>query len=473
MRLYRLLYIFFILCFFISYSQKRQTLLQKKIQENSQLLLKDPDMAFTEMQVLLKEAIKEKDSISELTILGNQCWYYDNKYAYGKSIETAKHLEAKAKQYKQPQMEAMAHLSLMNTYSQNSLYDAAIKEFEKGMYILSKTNPDDNRTLFSKINLYFTINDVYVETKRPYKALDNLFQAQKLIGKIKDSATKNEMQILNFSNVGQVYTILNSDSAKYYAKKSMDIIPKGYENGPYMFSNYLTLGEVYRKEKKYETAYENYKNAEASKSVRLSLINQIILYKGLAETSKVLGRSEDYNKYNLLLKNAELSVAENKNKSLHNIISRKLLEDENKVKNILVISSLMILICLMGLLYFKIKNQRLIIKEEESRENLQEKYDVINKDLILMLEKKDSTFMISFNKVFPSFTKKLLAINSTLVQSEIEFCAFLKLNLSSKEIARIKNIEPKTVQNKKNRIRKRLSIPQNTDIYHWFNNVDI
>lgn len=457
----------------VSFCQKQETVLQKKVRDNCEIILKDPEKAFKDIQILLPKAIKQKDSISELTLLGNQLWYYDNKFAYGKSIETAKHLEAKAKQYQHPQMEAMAHLSLMNTYSQNALYEAAIKEFEKGMNVLSKTNPNDNRTLFSKINLYFTVNDVYIETKRPYKALDNLFQAQKLIRKIKDSATKNEMQILNFSNMGQIYSLMNSDSAKYYVKKSMEIIPKGFENGPYVFSNYLTLGEVYRKEKKYNVAYENYKKAEISKSEKLSLIWQEILYRGLAETSYKLGKTNDYNKYDLLLKKTQLSISENKNRSLHNIINRKLLEDDNKSKNILIISSSIILICLAGLFYFKIKNQRLVIKEEKSLENLQAKYGIINKDLLLMLENNDIAFMASFNNVFPSFTNKLLTINPTLAQSEIEFCSFLKLNLSSKEIARIKNIEPKTVQNKKNRIRKRLNIPQNTDIYHWFNNFDI
>ncbi len=77
--------------------------------------------------------------------------------------------------------------------------------------------------------------------------------------------------------------------------------------------------------------------------------------------------------------------------------------------------------------------------------------------------------MAAFNNVFPDFSDKLLKTNPTLAQTEIEFSAYLKLNFSSKEIAQIKSIQPRSVQNKKHRLRKRLNIPQNIDIYHWFN----
>ncbi|WP_435524705.1 helix-turn-helix transcriptional regulator [Chryseobacterium indoltheticum] len=41
------------------------------------------------------------------------------------------------------------------------------------------------------------------------------------------------------------------------------------------------------------------------------------------------------------------------------------------------------------------------------------------------------------------------------------------MKLSTKDIARISFIETRTVQNKKYRIRKKLNIPQNADIYQW------
>lgn len=76
-----------------------------------------------------------------------------------------------------------------------------------------------------------------------------------------------------------------------------------------------------------------------------------------------------------------------------------------------------------------------------------------------------------FDEMFPGFSKKLLEINPQIVQSEIEFCSLLKLKISTKDIARYKYITPKTVQNKKYLIRKKLNIPKEIDIYQWFDGV--
>lgn len=42
------------------------------------------------------------------------------------------------------------------------------------------------------------------------------------------------------------------------------------------------------------------------------------------------------------------------------------------------------------------------------------------------------------------------------------------LKLSTKKIAQLKSIEPRTVQNKKYKIRKKLDIPSDVDLYNWF-----
>lgn len=76
--------------------------------------------------------------------------------------------------------------------------------------------------------------------------------------------------------------------------------------------------------------------------------------------------------------------------------------------------------------------------------------------------------MANFVEAFPDFSQKLLSINPKLVQSEIEFCALLKLKIHTKDISVYKNIEVKTVRNKKYLIRKKLNIPDGIDIYQWF-----
>src|SRR5690606_10747854 len=79
----------------------------------------------------------------------------------------------------------------------------------------------------------------------------------------------------------------------------------------------------------------------------------------------------------------------------------------------------------------------------------------IYNEIIDLAKKEDASFMTSFNKVFPDFTHRLLETNPALVKGEVEFCALLKLNLTTKQIAQFRTLQPRTVQNKKYQIRKK------------------
>ncbi len=80
---------------------------------------------------------------------------------------------------------------------------------------------------------------------------------------------------------------------------------------------------------------------------------------------------------------------------------------------------------------------------------------------------RDESFYTNFNIAFPDFDDKLIRINPLIKISDIEFCALIKLKIGTKQIASIKNISVKAVENKKYRLRKKLNIATNQDIYIW------
>lgn len=88
--------------------------------------------------------------------------------------------------------------------------------------------------------------------------------------------------------------------------------------------------------------------------------------------------------------------------------------------------------------------------------------------LIELVKENNPAFLMYFEEVYPGFSDKLLKINPKINQTELEFCALLKLKMPTKEIAKYKFIAPKTVQNKRYLIRKKLNIPQAIDTYQWF-----
>ncbi len=83
----------------------------------------------------------------------------------------------------------------------------------------------------------------------------------------------------------------------------------------------------------------------------------------------------------------------------------------------------------------------------------------------------DGSFHMAFQRVFPDFDDKLLHISPSIKATDIEFCAFMKLKIETKQIATIKNVSVRAVENKKYRIRKKLNIATSEDIYIWMQKI--
>ena len=65
------------------------------------------------------------------------------------------------------------------------------------------------------------------------------------------------------------------------------------------------------------------------------------------------------------------------------------------------------------------------------------------------------SFKIHFNGVHPEFFEKLKSKYPTLSPGELKYCAYFKIQLSNKEIARLLNVTPKAVHIAKYRIKKK------------------
>jgi DNA-binding CsgD family transcriptional regulator len=119
------------------------------------------------------------------------------------------------------------------------------------------------------------------------------------------------------------------------------------------------------------------------------------------------------------------------------------------------------------------RDEKIIMKNEKPEfnlENLNQK--IVVQDEIMALAKENSPRLLNkFRLFYPEFFEKLSAIQPNLKNSELIFCIYLKLNLTTKEIATYTFVTPKAIQNRKNRLRKKLNIPSELDIYKWFNDL--
>lgn len=64
------------------------------------------------------------------------------------------------------------------------------------------------------------------------------------------------------------------------------------------------------------------------------------------------------------------------------------------------------------------------------------------------------TFEEAFNNADKDFLKEIKGKHPSLTSNDLRLCAYLRLNLSSKEIAPLLNISPRSVEVKRYRLRK-------------------
>jgi len=76
----------------------------------------------------------------------------------------------------------------------------------------------------------------------------------------------------------------------------------------------------------------------------------------------------------------------------------------------------------------------------------------------LHLEDGWEKFKLHFEQVHPDFFEELKAKHPTLTKNEIRLCAYFHINLSTKEIASLLNIDPASVRRAKTRLYKKMGI---------------
>lgn len=76
-------------------------------------------------------------------------------------------------------------------------------------------------------------------------------------------------------------------------------------------------------------------------------------------------------------------------------------------------------------------------------------------------------FESSFNEAHESFFKKLKINHPDLVPNDLKLCAYLRLNMSSKEMASLLNISVRGVEIRRYRLRKKLDVPHDKNLVEF------
>ena len=76
-------------------------------------------------------------------------------------------------------------------------------------------------------------------------------------------------------------------------------------------------------------------------------------------------------------------------------------------------------------------------------------------------------FQEAFNNADKKFLKKIKSKHPELTPNDLRLCAYLRLNLSSKEIAPLLNIYPRSVEVKRYRLRKKMNLPHDSNLTNY------
>ncbi len=88
-------------------------------------------------------------------------------------------------------------------------------------------------------------------------------------------------------------------------------------------------------------------------------------------------------------------------------------------------------------------------------------------DKFMLVEQKSSICNIKQLKRYPYFYNQLVSSYPELTTGQLQFCAMLRLNFTTKEIANYTNISVRSVETRKNRLRKLMNIPSDVDLNKW------
>ncbi|AYZ38104.1 hypothetical protein EGY07_04910 [Chryseobacterium indologenes] len=199
------------------------------------------------------------------------------------------------------------------------------------------------------------------------------------------------------------------------------------------------------------------------------------LYQQIALTYGKLNNKERESEYfakaEQLSKTLEQSGTEAIDLSLTEAIEQKDNEDLSII--FIGIGTIILIISISVFLYIKNKKHKKVnisLLQENSLDSLtKEKISKENfTELLDLAKSNDAKFIKRFEEVNPGLFLSLLKINSQLTKSELSLCAMIWLGFSSKDIADYTFIQHRSVQTKKGRLRKKLHISSETDLYSFF-----
>ncbi len=364
-----------------------------------------------------------KDDEGVATNLNNLASVYNHKEEYDKSLYYLKEALVITKKIGNRNLEGSHYLNIGKVYYKMKKYNDAMRYYTQALGIFNKTG---NHTKFAFCNL--RIGEADIESKNYSPASENIIKALK-IGK--DNGLKDVIY--------QSYQLLHR---LYLAKKDTNVA-YNYSVLENQWKDSLALGEKEQNLTKMELQYhfDKKEQLDRAEQKRRSIFNLAIIISLSLGIIIIL----------LILNQLRLRA---KKSRLEKIGLEKELDFKKKELTLNVLS-LMKKNEMLSDISKKIVSFEEAATHDETRSTLRS----VRKELMKSTEEETlKEFSLRFKEVHKEFYDKLLQQFPDLTPSEIKLCAFLRLNMTSKEISELTGQRLNTLENARYRLRQKLGI---------------
>jgi tetratricopeptide (TPR) repeat protein len=204
----------------------------------------------------------------------------------------------------------------------------------------------------------------------------------------------------------------------------------------------------------------------------LMLAILILLYSRYRIKVKFLEQQQIIREKTLQQKELQVELEKSKNKQLE--AENKLKEEENEKLQLDIQHRHSELSSVTLHLYQKNENLSQLAEEvgkiekqvsPENRQSIRKLKQVINRNL--NLDEDWNNFRMYFNQVHHGFLDRLKTNHPELTNHDLRHCSYIRMNLSTKEISRLMNINPTSVQKSRVRLKKKLNLNQDEELYEY------
>ncbi|GAA3606061.1 tetratricopeptide repeat protein [Flavivirga amylovorans] len=490
----------------------------------------DFELAITLRNKATEKFIKNKDYLSYGVNVGNKAIIYSEKGDYKAAIkESLLALNILDTIDREPYRKADINIQIGDIEIRRKNYYEAIDYYNKALKVYIELN-DNIYTSNTYINLGSTYIDIDNKVKakkylekglkiaRTYEIKDNIYKALTSLSKIYSDEGLFDKAVSYLRESEQLSKTENNSTDYLYVITEIGSVlcKKGNYNEGVKYLD-LAIKKSDSLDSKYQLKIAYDERAKAFEKIGLP-------NKALADIRNFITVSDEIDNISISKEIEELKTIYKTEKKEAAIALQqeeiKTLNEKAKVDKLtkgLYSGGMFSFIAVSGLLFFgfqqRIKKNRIarekqeeIYKQEiafkqreltsqtlhlvqkntfiqELKENLEkikkspELFKVEFRRLVMLLKKQNAedkdweVFKSYFSEVHNNFDNKLKTIYTDISEKEIRLASFLRMNLSTKEIASMLNVLPESVLKSKYRLKKKLDLDKETDLNHFLNNL--